>query len=134
MTADELPVLDMIENCGGQVVLNATESGQRVLPDTFEIHRTQAAPLAELTRAYFGSMGEIFRRPDSMLMEYLGREIARCRPKGIVLVRQVWCDLWHAECARLREWSGLNVLRIDAGSGASASTATRVQSFLEMLQ
>jgi len=135
MTADELPVLDMIEDCGGQVVLNATESGQRVLPDMFEIHRTQAAPLAELTRAYFGSVGEIFRRPDSMLMEYLGREIARCRPKGIVLVRQVWCDLWHAQVRRIRQQMNLPLLELDLdGKTPPGSLANRLQAFMEVLQ
>ena len=135
MTADELSVLDMIENCGGRIVLNATESGQRVLPAAFDISRAQAAPLAELTRAYFGSIGEIFRRPDSMLMESLGCEIARCRPKGIVLLRQVWCDLWHAQVRRIRQQMNLPLLELDLdGKTPPGSLANRLQAFMEVLQ
>ena len=35
--------------------------------------------------------------------------------RGVILVRCVWCDLWHAEFARLREWLKLPSVEIDLG-------------------
>lgn len=134
MTARNLCVLDLIEHAGGRIALDATESGSRTLPLSLARGGFGSNPLVELAAAYFGAIGEIFRRPDSMLFETLGRELAACRPAGIVLVRQVWCDLWHAQVQRVRQEAALPLLDLDLAGEPTAALANRVQAFMEVLR
>ena len=136
LTAAGLELLDVIEAAGGRVVVDGTETGLRGLPAPIDRRHLAADPLAELAAIYFGGIGDAFRRPNTLLYEWLGKHIQERRPRGIVLIHQVWCDLWHAELARLREWSPLSVLQItdDGSPSARASATTRIQSFLEMLR
>ena len=67
---------DLIERAGGRVVLDATEGGQRTLPRPFDPARVAAEPLQELADAYFDGIPDAFRRPDTRLYEWLGRELA----------------------------------------------------------
>lgn len=136
-TVEGLGVLDEIERQGGQVVLDAGELGERTFPARFNRHRLIDDPLGELARAYFGSIADAFRRPDTLLHEYLARETELRRVRGMVLVRQVWCDQWLAQACRLRESMGhLPLLDLDIShpTGSAASLATRVGSFLEILR
>ena len=132
-----LAVLDAIEAAGARIVLDGTEAGERSLPGDFDAARSNDDPLAALARAYFDSIGDAFRRPSSLLGDWLRRRIDERRPRGIVLVRQVWCDLWHAEVAGLREWAGLPLLDLDvscAASAAAGAIAARIQAFIEVLR
>ena len=44
-----------------------------------------------------------------------------------ILLRQVWCDLWHAEVKRLRDWLDLPLLDLDLnGDDPVARNRTRV--------
>jgi benzoyl-CoA reductase/2-hydroxyglutaryl-CoA dehydratase subunit BcrC/BadD/HgdB len=131
-----LELLDLIEQAGGRVVLDATETGLRGLPVEPDLRQLADDPVTELAAMYFGGMPDAFRRPNSRLYEWLSREFAQRRPRGLVLIHPVWCDLWHAEAPRLREWSGLSLLHLtDAGTAsARGSMATRIQSFMEVLR
>jgi len=128
-------LFDAIAAAGGQVVLDGTETGERTLPGPFDRRRLADEPLAVLADAYFGAIPHAFRRPNSELYNWLKRELADRAVRGIVFVRYLWCDLWHAELRRLTEWTDLPVLDLDiAGEeGDTARTAGRVQAFLEML-
>jgi benzoyl-CoA reductase/2-hydroxyglutaryl-CoA dehydratase subunit BcrC/BadD/HgdB len=155
MTARDLCVLDMIEQGGGRIVLNASESGQRCLPaawgnrgqtpipqtesvsvPNFPVPDFHDSPLATLAAAYFGAISDAFRRPDDLLYEYLRRELAARAVRGIVFVRQAWCDLWHAQAARMRAAFDLPLLDLDVScpDSASANLSNRIQSFLEVLR
>lgn len=136
LTEEDLALLDLVEDHGGRVVLNATECGTRTLPASFDPEAMRRSPLAELARAYFDVIPDAFRRPDDLLYEYLRRELAGRDVQGIVLVRQVWCDLWHAQAQRVRGELGLPLLDLDisCGGAAGASLATRVGAFLEALR
>ena len=125
-----------IEAAGGQVVLDGTETGLRGLPAAIDRRQLADDPLSELAAIYFGGIGDAFRRPNSLLYEWLARHVTARQPRGILLIHQVWCDLWHAELGRLREWSPVPVLQIadDGGPSSRASAATRIGSFLEMLR
>ena len=51
--------------------------------------------------------------------------------------RYVWCDLWHAELQRMKEWSPVPVLEIDVGCGdhgAWSRLRGRIEAFLEVLR
>ena len=129
-------VFDTIEQAGGAVVLDATESGARTLPAPFDRRRLRDDPLMELVDAYFGAIPDVFRRPDEALYAYLDRELAASGARGIVVWRYVWCDLWAAAVARLRERTGLPVTDLDVSGdeGAFAHTAGRIQAFMEVLR
>jgi hypothetical protein len=136
MTQSDLGVLDLIEQVGGKVVLNACELGQRCLPAPLDAQAAAANPLAELRRMYFDAIPDAFRRPDSLLEDYLRIQLALCGARGVVLIRQVWCDLWHAWTERLRGLTPLPVLEIVLGGSpeGAMSVNNRVQSFVEILR
>lgn len=129
-------IYDLLERAGGRVVLDATEIGERTLPAPFDPQRLAHDPVAELVHAYFDRIPDVFRRPNNGLYQWLQQELAVRRVQGILMRRYVWCDLWHAEFARLREWSPVPVLDLDASGEedcAMARTLGRIEAFLETL-
>jgi len=136
MRESDYGLFDWVQQAGGQIVLDATEWGERTLPRAFEIERAHRDPLTEVADAYFGSIPDVFRRPNDALYGYLGRELAARQARGLIVRRYLWCDLWHAEVAVLKAWSPVPVLDLDAADSESSSegrTRGRVEAFLEML-
>jgi benzoyl-CoA reductase/2-hydroxyglutaryl-CoA dehydratase subunit BcrC/BadD/HgdB len=127
---------DVIESAGAYVALDGTETGVRSLAPPFDRARVRIDPMRELIDAYF-RIPDIFRRPNGALFQYLLREIAERSIRAMVLVRFVWCDLWHAEFAHLRERIGLPAVEIDlncADAGEVARVRTRIGSLMESLR
>ena len=129
-------LFDTLETAGGVVVLDGTESGARTLPAPVDRRRLRDDPLMELVDAYFGTIPDAFRRPDTALYEWLNRERAASAARGIIVWRYVWCDMWAASAARLRETTGLPVLDLDVSGdpGGLARSAGRIQAFMEVLK
>jgi len=137
LAEEDSDLFDLVERAGGCVVLDATEGGERTLPAPFDPERTRTRPLEELVDAYFGAIPDVFRRPNDRLYQWLGQRIASRGVRGILFRRYLWCDLWHAELHRLRQWSPVPVLDFDAvgeEDSATARTVGRLEAFLEMLQ
>jgi benzoyl-CoA reductase/2-hydroxyglutaryl-CoA dehydratase subunit BcrC/BadD/HgdB len=133
----DFDLFDVIEQSGGRVVLDATETGERGICARFNRRRIYEEPLMELADAYFSGIHDVSRRPNSGLYKWLQQKIASRNVQGIIYRRYVWCDLWHAEVQRLKDWSNLPVLDIDTGSdndNERQRTANRIRAFLEMLQ
>lgn len=128
-------IFDLVERAGGRLVLDATEGGERTLPAAFDGGQIERDPLGELARAYFGTIPDVFRRPNDTLYEWLGEELTARKVRGVLLHRYVWCDIWHAELARLKAWSPVPVLEIDEcdDDASLGRTAGRIEAFLEML-
>jgi len=129
-------LFDVVEECGGRVVLDATETGQRGRCRGFDRRSLAQDPLLELAQAYF-EIPDASRRPNNELYQWLQRELARAGARGIIFHHYVWCDTWRAELARLKEWTPLPVLGLDSDGDGDAGTArshTRIRAFLEMLQ
>ena len=129
-------IFDVLEQAGGVVVLDGTESGARTLPAPVDRRRLRDDPLMELVDAYFGTIPDAFRRPDTALYAWLKRERAASAARGIIVWRYVWCDMWAASAARLRETTGLPVLDLDVSGdpGGLARSAGRIQAFMEVLK
>jgi benzoyl-CoA reductase/2-hydroxyglutaryl-CoA dehydratase subunit BcrC/BadD/HgdB len=129
-------LLDLIEQFGGRVVLDATEGGELTLPPPLDAARVRQDPLAALAEAYFGAIPHPMRRPNSGLYDWLAARLAERGARGVLLHRWPWCDLWHGELGRLREWSPVPVLDLGAGDeGLDLARQTgRIQAFLEMLR
>lgn len=144
LVARDFALFDLLERLGGRVVLDATEGGTRLLPAAFDRMRMAQDPLAELARAYFDTVADVFRRPNDALYTWLKERFAEERVRGVLFRRYVWCDLWHAELYRLRRGSPVPVLDLDvdhddqgpafACRGCEARTIGRVEAFLEMLR
>jgi benzoyl-CoA reductase/2-hydroxyglutaryl-CoA dehydratase subunit BcrC/BadD/HgdB len=127
----------LVERAGGRVVLDATEGAERTLPRPFDPAPVASNPLEELADAYFDGIPDAFRRPNTKLYDWLGRELAARQVRGIILRRYLWCDLWHAELQRLKQWSPTPVLEVDVGPddiGFPNRVQGRIEAFLEMLK
>jgi benzoyl-CoA reductase/2-hydroxyglutaryl-CoA dehydratase subunit BcrC/BadD/HgdB len=128
-----LALFDLVESAGGQVVLDGTSTGERTIAAPFDRRELADAPLLTLADAYFGSIPDAFRRPNSDLYQWLKREMTERAVHGVILWRYVWCDTWHAEVERMREWVPVPVLAIDADEQPiDRQTASRIQSFVEV--
>jgi benzoyl-CoA reductase/2-hydroxyglutaryl-CoA dehydratase subunit BcrC/BadD/HgdB len=128
---------ELVARAGGRVVLDGTEGGQRALPRPFDRERVASDPFGELADAYFDGIPDAFRRPNTRLYEWLDRELAASGARGVILRRYVWCDLWHAESQRLKQWSPVPVLEIDVGPEDEAApnrVQGRIEAFLETLK
>ena len=135
MLQEQLEVFDLVEQFGGRVVLAAVEGGPMSAPAPFDADGLERDPLAELARAYHGTIPHPARRPDTQLHRWLERELAAAAPRGILFQRHLWCDLWHGELARIREWASVPVLDVTIGDeNDSYYLAGRIQAFLETLQ
>jgi len=133
----DFDLFDMIEQSGGQIVLDATETGERGLCASFDRRRLREDPLMELANAYFGGIQDASRRPNSELYKWFQQELALRQVQGIIFRRYLWCDMWHAELRRLKDWADLPVLDIDTAGDNDIErhrTANRIRAFLEMFQ
>ena len=125
-------LLQLMDSLGAAVVLDGLEDGYRTKPAEFSLRGLDSDPMAVLADAYFGSIPSVFSRPNAGLYQWLKRELPSSGAKGVVLLRYVWCDLWHAEVSRLREWLKVPLLDIDlVGREALARNRTRIEAFLE---
>ncbi len=134
--AGDARLLERVERAGGRIVLDASEGGERTLPAPFDRRRLAADPLDELVRAYFDTIPDAFRRPNTRLYEWLAHHLAARGVRGILFRRYLFCDLWNAELHRLRRQSGLPVLALDLAAGDDRETDRslgRIEAFLETL-
>jgi hypothetical protein len=129
-------LLEVIEEAGARVVLNATEFGERSLSPTFEFGATADPPFDVLARGYCDYMVDVFQRPNTRLYAWLERRLISRQVRGIVLWHFTGCDLWRAEAQSMREAFGLPLLMVEPGeeSGIAQRLVNRVEAFLEMLK
>jgi len=133
----DFDIFDIAEQAGGRIVLNAAETGERGMCAPFDRRRLRDGPLMELANAYFGGIQDASRRPNSELYKWLKRKLIDREVRGIIFHRYVWCDMWHAELRRLKDWTDLPVLDIDTTGDNETRrhrTANQIRAFLEMLQ
>ncbi len=135
LTSSDFILFDIITKNGGHVVLDGTETGERTLPRPFDIRQMVENPLRELSEAYIESIPDAFRRPNDKLYQWVNDTLRERKVEGILLIRRIWCDLWHAEVGRLRECLDVPLLDIDLdGDVPHARIKTRIQAFMETLQ
>lgn len=134
---DDLYLFDLIEDAGGRVALNAMENGERTFPRKFDRRSMNEDPVIELADAYFGSIPDAFRRPNNALYVWLKERLEQEQIKGVIFHHYIWCDIWHAELARFKEWTNLPVLNIHAGDdGETVRGKMRdlIQTFMQVLR
>lgn len=131
-----LKLIEFIERSGGAIALDGTDTGERCFPAPFDMGIACEDPLEALTTAYFDSIPHPFRRPNDLFYEWLRKELESRAIKGLLMIRYPWCDIWHGETARLKEWSDVPVLDVDMGErgdGDDNRIKNRLMAFLEML-
>jgi benzoyl-CoA reductase/2-hydroxyglutaryl-CoA dehydratase subunit BcrC/BadD/HgdB len=129
-------VFDLLSAAGAQVVLDGTDDGERMRPSRIDRRLLKTDSVGALAKAYFNALPDAFRRPDAAFMQWISRETRARGARGIVYLRYVWCDLWHAALDRIRESARLPVLDIDlSGQGdARARHEGRIQAFVDTLR
>jgi benzoyl-CoA reductase/2-hydroxyglutaryl-CoA dehydratase subunit BcrC/BadD/HgdB len=133
----DFDTFDIAEQAGGRIVLDAAETGERGMCLPFDRRGLRDEPLMELANAYFGGIQDASRRPNSGLYKWLKRKLIDRGVRGIIFHRYVWCDMWHAELQRLKDWTDLPVLDIDTTGDNETRrhrTANRIHAFLETLK
>ncbi len=131
----ELDIFDEIEKSGGRIVLDATTNGERTLPAPFDFDWASNDPFDALVDAYW-NIPDAFRRPNVKLYDWLAKEMQNRRVEAVIFRHYVWCDIWHGEAQRFKEWAQVPVLIMDVADGSlmQSRDISRIQSFLEMLQ
>ena len=137
LLAEDDSFLALIEEAGGRIVVDGTETGERTLPAPVDSRRLWVDPLEELVRIYFDSIPDVFRRPNTGLFDWLETQLSAHSVRGIILRRYPFSDLSHAELHRLREVCGVPLLDIDVAPGDDGQRGRiqgRIEAFLEMLR
>jgi benzoyl-CoA reductase/2-hydroxyglutaryl-CoA dehydratase subunit BcrC/BadD/HgdB len=135
MLQAHLQFLDCIESLGGEVVFNGTAGGEQgLLPADFP-EGSDKSPFQALITAYFDSVPDVARRPNSPFYNWIEKRLRQTQAQGVIVWHYAWCDLWKAEATWLRDQFELPVLDLDAGDARemTAQARTRVEAFLETL-
>lgn len=133
--AEDFAIFDLVEANGGEVVLDATTTGERTLPAPMAVNSIGDDPLEALVHAYFDHIPDAFRRPNTQLYEWFSRECAARGVQGVVLVHQPWCDIWKSETARMQSVLTIPLVTLSLGEAGGPDTraVTRIQAFMEAL-
>jgi benzoyl-CoA reductase/2-hydroxyglutaryl-CoA dehydratase subunit BcrC/BadD/HgdB len=129
-------LLEMLEQCGAAIVLDATETGQLGSCRAFDREALED-PFTELVSAYFDSIQHAGRRPNTGFYQRLHDDIQQHEIQGIIWRRYLWCDLWHAALAHAREELKLPIMDLEVTDTLPRDHArllNRVQAFVEMLK
>lgn len=131
-----MALYDAIEQAGGVIALDATETGELSLPRTAEAGEGPKDLLDILTRTYYRGTPTIHRRPNSDYYAWLGERMSERGVRGVLHVHYPWCDPWRGEAQRLKEWSPAPVISLvlSGETPPNSHISTRVEAFLESLR
>jgi hypothetical protein len=138
LPASRLGLFDVVQELGGNIVLNATEAGERSLWDTGPsvTDSSDATTLLDmLAQEYLLHCIDVFQRPNTRLYEWLKRHIAARKPRALILWHYTGCDLWSAEAQTLRETFSLPLLLLEADDATRVTLRdrSRLEAFMESL-
>lgn len=112
------------------VRLDATEGRLAApAPDPHEID-----PLTRLARRYF-AIPAIWRRPNDPLFAGFAAQIEQNQIDGVLLLRYIFCDLWHSSAAEFKRRLPVPLIEIDLDGGETltASAVSRIEAFVEAM-
>lgn len=120
----------LLEAYDSKVTLHATEDR---FASVFTPHQTRRqTSLRELARHYF-QLPAIWKRPNDRLYTWITEQVQEKHIDGVLLLRYVFCDLWHSSAYEFKRRLRVPLLEIDMDGGAelSASAVSRIQAFME---
>lgn len=136
---DDLPLLDLLEECGADIVIDDTCIGTR---SYWNLVEKSDNPIQSLAKHYFEDF--VCPRTDRTTdkdnrFKYIVHAAKEFRVDGIIAYILAFCDPHKLDYPPLRDYlekAGLPVLLIDDDYTMSNSEAirTRVQTFIEILQ
>lgn len=123
------------ENCAN-ITLDATEQGEITKPN-IDFENLEKDPVVEIANSHFKEMPDIAKRPNTQFYKKTAEIIKKRKVEGIIVRLYPWCDLWHAEVQRIKEYFGLPLLQITADVNVEFEKdkrlQTRLKAFLEMI-
>jgi hypothetical protein len=128
--AEDAVWLENIAQAGGDVLIDCASPTQPL----FDRRAIAQDPFTELAAACFDAIQDIFQRPNSGFYQKLDRILKQTPVSGLIVRRYLWCDVWHAEVHRLKQWSPVPVLDLEIGEHDNHRLGARIQSFMEMMQ
>jgi benzoyl-CoA reductase/2-hydroxyglutaryl-CoA dehydratase subunit BcrC/BadD/HgdB len=92
--------------------------------------------LTEVMLAYDGARRRILAARGRLTARRFAELLADFGRRGVLLHRQLWCDLWHGQLPRIRRQTALPVLDIDVADEDAdfGRQAGKIQAFMEMLR
>jgi benzoyl-CoA reductase/2-hydroxyglutaryl-CoA dehydratase subunit BcrC/BadD/HgdB len=136
MTGSDKGLIKLLVENGANIALDATEQGEIANPD-IDFNNLEKDPVAEIANAYFYDMPDIAKRPNLQFYEKIEKLIEEREIEGIIVRVYPWCDLWHAEVQRIKEYFDTPVLQITADVNMEFEKdkrlQTRINAFLEMI-
>jgi benzoyl-CoA reductase/2-hydroxyglutaryl-CoA dehydratase subunit BcrC/BadD/HgdB len=134
---EHLEIFNIVAECGGQIVLDATETGVRGICRRFDKQSLNKDALTELANAYFDTIPDASNRSNDRLYRWLREQFDINEVQGVIFHSYLWCDIWRAELARMKQWAPVPLLDINISGYAGAVSAAarhRIEAFLEMLK
>lgn len=155
LTEADVDMVEMLRQLGLQIAFNATESpldevekrltaplrtvGGSVNEDApapvMAVDCVCSVPVRAISLDSFDLCPAIAQRPNARFFEWLRQVGQSAQLEGWVLLRQPWCDLFHAELPRLKSETALPWLDLETGAcPAVESLRTRAEAFAEALE
>ena len=135
-TRQDSGLIKILEDNSANIALYATEQGEISQPD-IDLENLDKDPVAELANAYFSNIPDIAKRPNTQFYEKAKTVIKERGIEAIIVRIYPWCDLWHAEVQRIKEFFDLPVLHVTADINVLPENdrrlQTRLEAFLEMI-
>jgi benzoyl-CoA reductase/2-hydroxyglutaryl-CoA dehydratase subunit BcrC/BadD/HgdB len=135
-TRQDSGLIKILEDNSANIALDATELGELSQPD-IDFESLEKDPIAELANAYFSNIPDIAKRPNTQFYEKAKTVIKERGIEAIIVRIYPWCDLWHAEVQRIKEFFDLPVLHVTADINVLPENdkrlQTRLNAFMEML-
>jgi benzoyl-CoA reductase/2-hydroxyglutaryl-CoA dehydratase subunit BcrC/BadD/HgdB len=131
---NDFEIIDLIEGMGGVVTIDGTDKGERGLPAFTDKRDSRQSVTQDLAERYLGAIPDVFQRPNNRLFEWIKENTWDSEIRGMILIRYLWCDNWHAEVQRFREMSKVPFLDIELDGGKIGhKVKTKIQAFMEIL-
>jgi len=136
MISSDAGLIKILEDNSANIALDATEQGELSQPD-IDSDNLEKDPIAELANAYFADIPDIAKRPNTQFYDKAEIMIKERGIEAIIVRIYPWCDLWHAEVQRIKEYFDLPVLQITADINVAPLNdkrlQTRLNAFMEMI-
>jgi len=126
-------LLDFIRDCGART-FDLTPDGNWGIPVQFSLKLIENDPLDAFVQSCMMGIPGVFQRPDTKMMTRLREDSRQFVLHGVILVRNVWCDLWKAAAHRIQDELKLPVLILDLDEQPLMPPMTnRIAAFVEIL-
>ncbi len=138
---DSLPpayfdIFGFLRKKNSSVVLDGTDSGERCIPGVMYKEIKSDNPYKILMHKYFLGIPNIYQKPDTDFYSWLKTMIIQRGINGIIILRNIWCDLWRGITSDIKHKSKIHVLAIDLNDDYQFDqhSKNKIDAFIEMLK